>query len=157
RLGASRGRRHPDSGGWPADPASTARVATVRHRHFPAPQDERQLAPHDAWIARRHEPDRRGPVERLAGGHGEQHAGGEPLVGEIAQARRILRPHLPQLELRAAARRPWAVSWTPRYGTCSISPASESRFTIPLTEGGATSSIAAMSLVAAKPPRFERW
>src|SRR2546422_5448683 len=55
-----------------------------------------------------------------------------------------------------AARRPWAVSCTPRYGTCSISPVSESRFTIPLTDGGATRSTPAMSRVEAKPPWLER-
>jgi len=42
--------------------------------------------------------------EGLAITHGEQHTGGKPLLREVAQARRILRPHLPQLELGADAR-----------------------------------------------------
>ena len=37
-----------------------------------------------------------------------------------------------------------------------MSPVSESRFIMPLTDGGATASISAMSLVVAKPPWLVR-
>src|SRR5207247_2643586 len=69
-----------------------------------AQQELRQLPPHDARVPGGHQRDGRGAVEWLAVAHGEQHAGDEPLLREVAQARRILRPHLPQLELRADTR-----------------------------------------------------
>ncbi len=38
-----------------------------------------------------------------------------------------------------------------------MSPVSDKRFIMPLTDGGATMSIAAISLVVAKPPWLVRW
>src|SRR2546427_218362 len=89
------GRESRGSGGRPAASASATRVAMLLHGHFPAPQQQRELAPHHPRVARGNERDRRRAVEWLAVGHGEQHTGSESLLGEIAEARGILRAHLP--------------------------------------------------------------
>src|SRR2546430_3971815 len=92
--------------GPPRLPAArrTKRTTPPSRADLLAPQELRQLPPHDARVPGGHQRDGRGAVEWLTIAHGEQHAGGEPLLREVALARRILRPHLPQLELRADPR-----------------------------------------------------
>src|SRR5438034_6505993 len=61
-------------------------MAMLLHRHRAAQQQLRELASHHARVARRHERDRRGTVERLPLGHRDQHTRCEALLREVARS-----------------------------------------------------------------------